>query len=195
MTECANGKTFSFVVDFHVQTTAKSRYDIGLYFATDGDPNGDGAGSGLCSATVVRDRHLDPQFPNAVMLGAAASANLDGNACRDIKADYGWRRIGGRAVTVRVDNALCHDSDGDGKVNLPNCTSWSTTPGGICDSPANAAPYSPSNCNCNIAFNIPIDVRLDTNQVAKDSQPESPAESGRDLSLLSDSELPREPHP
>src|SRR6059036_3163176 len=43
LTQCISGQTFSFVADFHVTTTASTRYDIGLYFATDGDPNGDGA--------------------------------------------------------------------------------------------------------------------------------------------------------
>src|SRR5262245_11292179 len=37
--QCLSGETFSFIADFHVTTTATARYDIGLYFATDGDPN------------------------------------------------------------------------------------------------------------------------------------------------------------
>jgi hypothetical protein len=195
MTECVNGKSFSFIADLHVQTTAKARYDIGLYFATDGDPYGDGATSGMCSGHIIQDRHLDPAFPNAVMLGAAVAANLDDDACRDISADYGWRRIGGRVVTVRVDNVLCHDSDRDGRINLPYCTSWSQTPGGVCNSPDNAAPSSAAHCNCDISFNVPIFVNSDTIPVTKDFNPDPAADGGSDLSLLSEPEIRRESHP
>jgi len=34
-------------------TTAQTRYDIGMYIATDGDPNGDGAASGVCSRASI----------------------------------------------------------------------------------------------------------------------------------------------
>lgn len=195
MTECVNGKSFSFIADLHVQTTAKARYDIGLYFTTDGDPNGDGATSGMCSGHIIRGRHLDPAFPNAVMLGAAVAANLDDDACRDISADYGWRRIGGRVVTVRVDYVSCHDSDGDGMINLPYCTSWSQTPGKVCNFPENTAPSSAANCNCDISFNVPIFVTPDTTPVTRDTHPDAIAENGSDLSLLSEQEIRRDSHP
>src|SRR6476660_1866847 len=35
---CISGQTFSFIADFRVLTGATARYDIGLFFATDGDP-------------------------------------------------------------------------------------------------------------------------------------------------------------
>jgi len=195
LTQCFSGKTFSFIADFHVQTTATSRYDIGLYFATDGDPNGDGARSGMCSANIIRERHVDPMFPNVVMLGAAVAANLDGDACRDITSAYGWRHIGGKVVTLRVDDVLCHDSDGDGKLNLPNCTSWSQNPGGVCSSPQNAAPSSPSNCSCDIGFNVPIFVAPGSIQVAKDNPPVSSAEPRGGPVLLSESLAPEDSRP
>lgn len=195
LSQCMSGKTFSFIADFHVQTTAKSRYDVGLYFAIDGDPNSDGASSGVCNANIIRGRHLDPAFPNAVILGAAAAANLDGNSCGDVSSNAGWRNIGGKVVTVRVDHTLCHDSDGDGMINLPYCTSWSQTPGGACNSPENAAPSSAANCNCDISFNIPIFVNPDTIPVTKDFTPDSTADAGSDLSLLSEPEIRRDAHP
>jgi len=34
-------------------TTAQTRYDVGLYVATDGDPNGDGAQTGVCSRAML----------------------------------------------------------------------------------------------------------------------------------------------
>jgi hypothetical protein len=195
LTQCLREKTFSFIADFHVQTNAKARYDIGLYFAVDGDPNGDGARSGLCSANIIKDRHIDPAFPNAVMLGAIVAANLDGDACRDINSAYGWRHIGGKIVTLRIDNALCHDSDGDGKLNLPNCASWSHNSSGVCSSPQNAAPSSPSSCSCDIGFNVPIFVAPGSIQVTKDDHPVSFPEPKSDPFLLSESTAPHHSEP
>jgi len=181
LSQCVRGSTFSFIADFHVQTTATSRYDIGLYFATDGDPNGNGARSGLCSANIIRDRYLDPAAPNAVMLGTDLAANLDGDACRDINTANGWGQTGGQVVTVRVDNVLCQDSDGDGKLNLPNCTSWSQNTGVVCTTAQDAAPGSPSKCNCDIGFNVPIFVETGSIQVTKDAVPTSRPEPGGDF--------------
>ena len=195
LAQCISGQTVSFIADFHVQTNATSRFDIGLYFATDGDANGDGAKSGMCSANIIKDRHIDPTFPNAVMLGAMVAANLDGDACRDINSAYGWRHLGGKVVTVRVDNALCHDSDDDGKLNLPNCTSWSQHSDGVCISPKDAAPSSPSNCSCDIGFNVPILVAPGSIQVTKDDLPVSSAEPKVDAVLVSESTAPHYSEP
>ena len=185
--QCIKGQAFSFIADFHVRTTAISRYDIGIYFATDGDPNGDGATSGVCSTNIIKDRHIDPAFPNVVTLGAAAAADLDGDACRDITSAYGWRHIEGKVVTLRVDDVLCHDSDGDGQLNLPNCTSWSLNSGGVCMNSQHTVPSSPSNCGCDAAFNVPISVIPRNIRVTKDEHPDSSDKPESDLSLLSES--------
>jgi len=195
MAQCIRGQRVSFIADFHVRTTAPSRYDVGLYFATDGDPNRDGALSGACSMNIIRDRHIDPLFPNAVMLGATASADLDGDACRDISAAYGWRHIEGKVVTLRVDEVLCDDSDGDGKLNLPTCTSWSQNSGAVCSSPENTIPSSSSNCGCDITFNVPLLVTPGSIQVVKDAPPVSLAERRGDSVLLTESSTPQDSHP
>ncbi len=44
------GDTVTFTADFEVLLTAQARHDIGMWFATDGDPNGDGAYTGQCTA-------------------------------------------------------------------------------------------------------------------------------------------------
>jgi hypothetical protein len=195
LTGCIQGKSFSFIADFRVRTTAHSRYDIGLYFATDGDPNRDGAISGACSANIIRDRHLDPTFPNAVMLGAAVAADLDGDACRDITSANGWRNIGGKSVTLRLDDVLCHDSDGDGHMNLPNCASWSRHASGDCRSAEHAAPSSPADCGCNIAFNLPIAVTPATEQVADTDSPETVSDLKNQPVILSETTTQPETHP
>ena len=73
--QCTSGDTFSFIADFHVTTTASTRYDIGLYFATDGDPNGDGARTGVCSANIITPLHTDTASPGIVTLGSADGVN------------------------------------------------------------------------------------------------------------------------
>jgi hypothetical protein len=180
LSQCVRGSTFSFIADFHVQTTATSRYDIGLYFATDGDPNGNGARSGVCSANIIKKPYVDP-VSGVVMLGAASAIDLDGDACFDINTANGWGQTGGQIVTVRVDNVSCQDSDGDGRLNLPNCTSWSQNTGGVCSTSNDAAPGSPSKCNCDIGFNVPIFVETGSIQVTKDATPTSRLEPGGDF--------------
>jgi hypothetical protein len=176
LSQCVRGSTFSFIADFHVQTTATSRYDIGLYFATDGDPNGNGARSGVCSPNIIKAPFTDPN--GSVTLGSQFVANLDGDGCGDINTANGWGQTGGRVVTVRVDNVLCQDSDNDGKLNLPNCTSWSQNTGVQCTTAQQAAPGSPSKCNCDIGFNVPIFVETGSIEVSKDASPASRPEPG-----------------
>src|SRR4030095_4006951 len=124
LSQCISGQTFSFVADFHVTTPRTARYDIGLYFATDGDPNGDGARTGVCSANIITSPHIDPASPGLVTLGSADAVNKDGDACRDVTTEAGWGKPNGKVVTVRVDNVVC-EAGSNGFLSLPNCTSWS----------------------------------------------------------------------
>ena len=181
LSQCLSGQPFSFIADFHVTVGATSRYDIGLWFATDGDPNHDGARSGTCSVNDITDLHTDPA--GTVQLGSAFAANLDGDACRDINTANGWGPPNGRVVTVRVDNVSCVDTDNDGKLNLPNCTSWSQNTGGVCNVPNDTVPGSPSKCSCDITFNLPILVETGTIQVTKDASPASLPEPGGEFTF------------
>ncbi|HYQ73475.1 MAG TPA: hypothetical protein VET88_16315, partial [Gammaproteobacteria bacterium] len=47
------GDTVTFTATFDVVVTAKERNDVGIYFVTDGDPNHDGAISGLCNISTL----------------------------------------------------------------------------------------------------------------------------------------------
>jgi hypothetical protein len=179
-TTCTSGETFDFVADFTVDLTAQTRYDIGLYFATDGDNNKDGALTGTCSANII--------LPLSQGLGSANFVNLDnpGNTqpppadqCGDIDAAHDPQ-----IDTVRVNNVLCQDSDGDGLLNLPNCTSW-RQPGSnqVCQTSNDAFPGSPSKCNCDITFNIPVRVETAEITVAKDASPLSLPEPGGEFTF------------
>lgn len=170
---CIEGQPISFFADFYVWLTAQTRYDIGLYFATDGDPNDDGALEGVCSANVIRPLGGNPA------LGSANFINLDPapDVCGDINSTNNPQ-----VVTVRVDNVLCKAKPGTTELSLPNCTSW-RQPGSnrICQTAYDAYPGSPSKCNCDIGFTVPIIVDTLKLKVTKDASPDSRPEPGGDF--------------
>ena len=168
---CISGQTFSFIADFRV-LTGTARYDIGLFFATDGDANHDGARSGVCSVNK-----LDPKDAGTG-LGSANYVSLDADGCGDINTANNPQ-----IDTVRVDNVLCQDSDGDGSVNLPNCTSWSQNTGGVCTTADQTVPGSPSKCSCDPTFNIGIRVETGSLEVTKDATPASRPEPGGEFTF------------
>lgn len=144
---CTLHGTFSFVAQFTVPLTAQTRYDVGLYFSTDGGGT-DGALTGLCSGHIIT--------PSSGGLGSTDFVNLDASpdTCGDIDSAHNPQ-----LVTVEVNNVACEDTDGNGKLNLPNCVSW-RQPGSNaeCDGIRDAYPGSPSKCNCNPNFEVPITV-------------------------------------
>jgi hypothetical protein len=147
---CAfQGDTVTFTADFEIELTADSRHDIGLWFATDGDPNDDGAISGTCSAATPAYAPDGPWLDLDGTDDDAAGSQQD--TCGDIDADHA---ILHPQITL---TAQCLDQDGDGRLDLPNCTSWKQ-PGSndLCNSPDQAIPGAPSKCACDSSFSIGI---------------------------------------
>lgn len=177
ITSCINGSTFSFVADFNVVTTATARENIGMYFATGGQSN---ALKGQCADNIITPRYKNPnvdytKFPQAPLLGEPVAPPAPGyeqldpapDTCGDISTNDN-----NQVITVYVQNALCKAGT-NGQVALPNCTSWQQ-PGGtiMCSSPSNAwvpaaIPGSPSKCNCDSTFTIPVAVQNPSVGVAK----------------------------
>jgi uncharacterized repeat protein (TIGR01451 family) len=157
------GDTVNFTATFDVLLGAQARYDIGIYFVEDGDPNDDGALTGTCSITTL-DADNTPGF-----------INLDASpdTCGDIDAAHNPLHP---EITL---TAVCIDDDDNGLLNLPNCLSW-RQPGAndVCDEPSDAFPGSPSKCRCDAGFNVPIDVPSATIQVVKTASPDTLAEPG-----------------
>jgi len=103
-------------------TTAQTRYDIGLYVAVDGDPNGDGALTGTCAREILTPAGVqgvmtcNPATTNALDLlrlrddyapfdGLADNGyylNVDGDTCGDLNA------------SATSNQATGCDEDGDG---------------------------------------------------------------------------------
>lgn len=169
LTQCISGQSFSFTAQFRLVTTATSRYDIGMWFATDGDPNANGARSGTCSASIILPKAGNDPFA----LGSAQYQQIDNDTCGDISTSNN-----NQIVRVQVNNVLCTDTDGDSKVNLPNCTSWSQNTGVSCTTADHTVPGAPSKCSCDDAFNLPVFVETGSIQVTKDASPASRPEPG-----------------
>jgi hypothetical protein len=154
------GDETTFTATFDIVLNAKDRTDVGIYFVRDGDPNGDGAVSGLCTIGVLP---IEPSPPYL---------DLDGDACGDIsKPDYSPLEA---EVTI---TAVCKDDDGDGFLNLPNCTSWRNTDY-VCYGPTDAFPTTPSKCKCDIGFNVPVPVPPAELKVSKTASPTAVDEPG-----------------
>ena len=169
ITSCQAGSTFSFVADFHVTTTASARENIGMYFATGGQ--GD-ALTGSCAYNIISPLHNSTTSGATVQLGTSQYEENDPSPdnCGDITTANN-----DQVVTVEVDNVLCKAAAGTNKLTLPNCTSWQQ-PGGTLScvsSPPSylwvpaAIPGSPSKCNCDSTFTVPIEVQQPSATVAK----------------------------
>jgi uncharacterized repeat protein (TIGR01451 family) len=131
--------TVTFRAKWDVQSTATERYDVGLYFSEDGDPNNDGALSGSCSVSILPNSPMPPWF------------DFDGDMCGDASSSAIVEPV--IEMTVK-----CIDENENNALDLPYCTSWDNQAGGICSSPVNAIPSQKSKCNCNDGFQVPITV-------------------------------------
>ncbi len=133
------GDTVEFKAKWELQSTANERYDIGLYFATEGQST---ARTGVCSVSTLPNSPQPPWY------------NYDNDYCGDLSSSA--------AVSPEVElTAVCLDPDGDNFLNLPYCTSWDhqSTQGEYCTGPDDAYPGTTSKCNCPPeGFTVPITV-------------------------------------
>ena len=166
---CNQGGAVTFSADYEVVLTAQTRYDIGIYFSTDGDSNGDGALTGACKLNTLDGVNSD----NFVNLDAVPGKDFQaGDVCGDIDAAHNPQNL---HLTLTV---ACQ-GDADGKLKLPNCTSW-RQPGSneVCDEATGAFPGSPSKCNCSPGFTLDIFVETATIEVTKTALTPTVPETG-----------------
>jgi hypothetical protein len=178
------GDKTTFVADFEVVVTAKERYDIGLYFATDGDLNKDGAisqgpfpvNSGIENGCSVSN--IGPENADFVDLDDYPTT---GDSCGDItKGDNPLNA----PITI---TAVCNDPDGDGFLNLPNCTSWRQSGANeMCGTPTDAFPGAPSKCRCDGDFQVDVPVPPAKLDVKKTAFPASVKEPGANVTFQVD---------
>lgn len=170
------GDEIEFQARFTVQSSATERYDIGLWFAEDGDPNDDGALTGKCTVSTLPT-------------GSYPFLNLDtdsqpGDTCGDIKKPGSNPLY--PVVTVK---ATCVDYDepgspGEGMLDLPYCTSWRQQGSNeLCTTPTQAFPGAPSKCKCDRTFDVPILVPPAKLRVEKTAKTTEIAEPGGDVTF------------
>jgi hypothetical protein len=148
---CNSGQPVTFTADYLVQLTAQARYDIGIYFATDGDSNGDGALTGQCKLTTLDAANSD----NFINLDTGS------DVCGDIDAAHNPQNLHITLTTMCSPGA-------DGNLKLPNCTSWRQSGANeVCTKATDAYPGSPSKCNCSPGFTVGIFVETATVEVTK----------------------------
>jgi Domain of unknown function DUF11 len=137
---CNEGDTVVFTALFEMDLTAQTRYDVGFYIASDGDPNNDGAITGQCTATASFENNT----VNFVNLDAAP------DVCGEIVSGQNDPLLVNAQVT-----APCVAGP-SGTLQLDWATTW-RQPGdnGLCRSAADAFPGSPSKCNVGV-LDVPI---------------------------------------
>lgn len=141
---CMLGSEVTFTADFEVVLTAQARYDVGVYFDVNGDPEGDGALSGQCVLNTIDGTNAPDTFINM---------DASPDTCGDIDAAHNPQLM---QLTITTECV----SDGDPenpRLQLPYCTSW-RQPGSneVCDDATDSYPGSPSKCSCDDDFAIDI---------------------------------------
>lgn len=166
---CIKGSTFDVTATFEVNVTANGRYDPGFFFRTDGGLNARGDGpdaTGTCSLSAL----AAPPPPNAPAL------QLDGDTCGDLNA-------GTFNVTFEIPGVECTDSNGNGKLNLPYCTSWHSNQGTVCDidEAFDFKPDTKSKCVCDDNFELDVTVEDAELSVEKTASPDQVPETGGEV--------------
>ena len=136
------GDTASAYFTLTITTGAQTRYDIGMFIATDG-------GSALTGNACYHDFLQPPDVLNSDgtplnPAGVGPFANYDGDACADTKQSSDAYYTTQVPVTVS-----CVDSDNDGVVDpVSTCTSWDNNSNTTCSTVAQAGPGTPAKCSC-----------------------------------------------
>ena len=119
--------------------TAQARHDIGIWFSTDGDPNGDGSFTGVCTVFTP------PTGPEQNYVNLDAPLGVD-DMCGDIDSNHNPLFV---ELELTVTCTPDDPNSANPKLSIPYCSSW-RQPGAneICNSATDAFPGAPSKCNC-----------------------------------------------
>jgi cysteine-rich repeat protein len=129
------GDVINFTADWQIRSTATQRYNVGLWFASQGQSD---ALHGTCSASTLASSP-SPFF------------EATNDSCGDIQSNG----IGTVSITM---TATCIAASGTNTLQLPYCTSWDQNEkeNNACSSPSDTVPGAPSKCSCNSGFTVPI---------------------------------------
>ena len=173
---CNANEMIQLTAKFQVDVNASSRFDESFYFRVDGGATARGTGgiggsvSGQCSLTNLKVGGDTPNFPNSSIVTEAKASDRD--SCGDLNQ-------GSSFVTFTLPVKCVGDANG--KLKLPNCTSWHSNSATQCAlnvPTADSAPETKSKCNCDDGFTLDILVEHPTITVTKSADPTSLPEPG-----------------
>ncbi|HEX4955148.1 MAG TPA: C25 family cysteine peptidase [Thermoanaerobaculia bacterium] len=130
--------------------TAQARYDIGMFIATDGDPNNDGALTGQCAREMLTPAQTPPDNAQTCppldllrvlpatpdngpyLTAESGAANQPRDTCGDLydggqsgcdtDSDGAWDDS--LMVFTTAITFPCRDINADGFINIPTCVTW-----------------------------------------------------------------------
>lgn len=162
------GDTATLHVLFDLTSTAKSRYDISVWFSVDGDPNGDGPATGVDaqSCTVAGLPNNLPLNTDAVpAIQTNFDTDFDGDSCGDV-SDSGENND--KTVNILTPQILqadlgmfdliCNDSNGDGLLDVPVIISWKNQANNDCTSSLQAVPQTSSKCSLDTSLQLAVPI-------------------------------------
>lgn len=141
------GDTATAYFVLEIEPNATTRYDIGLFIATDGNSalSGD-----VCYHDVLQPAYTLDQIPplGFQTTNVGPYRNFDDDFCADVLQNDGvvYYRT---QVQVTID---CVDNDNDGIVDpVSTCTSWDVNAQGTCSNISQAFPGTNPKCSCSDA--------------------------------------------
>ena len=202
---CTIGEDVTFTAKFQFELSAQERHDLGVWFATGGQAdarngeclvstapiffnNGlpindlDGNSTGVCSEDTTQVCSADNDCR-----GRTNTCTPLQDYCGDID-DFSSPQFFEIEITTE-----CVDKDRDGDLDLPVCLSW-RQPGAdeYCATAEDAYPGSPSKCNCDDTFSVPIKVPTPPLTVIKSVSPTTITEPGGTVTVTFDIVNPSE---
>ena len=156
-------------LEAQLQTTAATRYDLGMWVALDGGDayNADTETTGLCTRrqlSPVSSTSPTPTEPD----GEGPFRDSDGDQCGEIAKDDGAAATAPDAIYQFQEEIFfpCQDLTGNGFVSLGTCYSYAQNSNTVCNNISELFPGTGPKCGCEIVeTNIPAP-SLDCNSSA-----------------------------
>jgi len=150
------GDTAVLNLTVDITVGAQTRYDLGVWIATDGDPNADGAATGECAALSVANNliHVDqitPTFGDGDLCGDIFNVDPAPPVPPTETAHLLFADLGTFPVP-------CEDSDGDGKIDVPVIIAWKQQANPDCSVSNAAVPGTASKCVEDLTFQLDIPI-------------------------------------
>jgi len=157
--ECTAGQMVTLNLSLNVQSNASTRYDIGVFLASDGKDPSVLPGSGGSTSCNVSALPTTPPFLNS-----------NSNGCGDISSSVGLA-----AFTMNSINVVCQP-DALGKLRIDSVVTWQQNSSGTptCSGANDVTAGGPSKCSTGIAAEINVNVKGGLTVIKKTSPSGSP---------------------